>query len=142
MGQYNVDKYGLDKKPGWRRGKSLEVFRNQGGEVQIGMITDDPGLETMDVEDAKCFLCAGESELATSVRYTPTKFKKNSFRAICSNDIKVENEPASDDRTIISFDELLGYIGKAFGYIPKIHFMAILKRSVSTASSSRHFLAM
>eukprot|EP00973_Karenia_brevis_P085886 11912721-Karenia_brevis.AAC.1 len=66
-GRYYLKKLGLEKAAGWRRGRSLGVFKDRSGEIQTGLICDDPGLPDMDVEDAKAFLRAGASELATSI---------------------------------------------------------------------------
>ena len=80
QGRFNIRTHDREaKQAGFRVGKHLEVFRNRAGEVEIGDICDDPDLLAMDIEEALVFLNAGEIGLATKTRYSPAKFKKNSF---------------------------------------------------------------
>ncbi|CAK0842002.1 unnamed protein product, partial [Prorocentrum cordatum] len=128
QGRFNIRTHDREaKQAGFRVGKHLEVFRNRAGEVEIGDICDDPDLMSMDGEEALVFLNAGETGLVTRTRYSPAKFKKNSFRAILGNLLDEDMEPPSSDRASITFDELRNMIGRSFGPVKPQLLMAFLK---------------
>ena len=137
--RYNVRKAGLSKKPGWRTGKHLEVFRNKCGNVEIADLLDDPCLPAMSIQEAMVFLNSGQTNCATSVRYNPAKFKKSSCRALLSNEIEEDEEPDDDDRITITWDEFKKFVGKGFGYVKPPLFMAFLKRCIVIVGGKNGF---
>lgn len=129
LGRYHCQASEELDRPGWRRGKMMDNFRNRPGQVQEGAILDDATVSTLDLSDLKHFLEVGETTTAQS-RYSPAKFIRNQFRAICDNEFNEADEPAEDSRSTITFREFYAMLSAAFKYGKRPHVMAILKRCV------------
>ena len=55
FGRYHVHRLGLNRLPGWRRGKQFDVFRQKPGEIQEGILVDDATLSKIRIEDVMSF---------------------------------------------------------------------------------------
>lgn len=130
LGRYHCQRSEDLGPPGWRRGKMMDNFRNRPGQIQEAAILDDATISFLDCSDIKHFLDVGETTTAQS-RYSPAKFMRNQFRAICDNEFNEGDEPDPDMRSTITFDEFYKMTSAAFKHAKKPHVMAILKRCVA-----------
>ncbi len=127
FGRYHVRKSELRRRPGFRRGGMIDVFRQKPGEVQEAILLDDPTFDKIHYEDVKSF---GDSGFQghSDCRYTPSKWAKNQFRAILSNTWRSAGEPAPNDAATVSPKEFFPMIRDTFGTVSESNFMAIMKR--------------
>ena len=122
---------------GWRRGSSIDVFRETPGTLLEAILFDDPvpGIDCLSVELLKSFLDVGENTLCDA-RYTPAKFVRNQLRVLLCNNWDATAEPqalmqCNDEQTFMKM------IQPAIGYVPHAHKMAVLKRSVTIVAGAR-----
>ncbi|CAE7252415.1 unnamed protein product, partial [Symbiodinium necroappetens] len=86
IGRYHVRRLGLHGvKPGWRRGKSLDNFRQRSPQIQEALFLDDPSGRRLDMADLKSFVTTDEDG-TVSGRYNDARLTRNQFRALASND--------------------------------------------------------
>lgn len=129
LGRFWAASRGTSSPPGWRRGTLMDVFRETPGEVQEGILLDDPapGIAQLEVETLKSFLDEGEQTLCNS-RYQPTKFAKNQFRIVMTNDWNKDKEPQRGfDATVKDFFDMLA---PALAGASGAHRDAITKRGI------------
>ena len=94
----------LRRRPGFRRGKQFDVFRQKPGEVQEGILLDDPALDDIDIEDLMSF-CDQGFQGDSNARYTQPKWATNQWRAILNNSLNPGAEqPATEthEETVVS----------------------------------------
>ncbi len=53
LGRFHVRKSGLRRRASFRRGNQFDVFRQKPGEVQEGILLDDPVLPSIGAEEIK-----------------------------------------------------------------------------------------
>ena len=128
-GRYVTRSKGIDKKPGFRRGKQMDVFRDKATPAYEGILLDDPSLDRIDVEDLKAFgttHTAGHSD----ARYTPPKWAKGQFHALLSNSWSEDAEPPPSAGFFIDPQLFMKMLEKPFGYLSQSHRLALTKRFV------------
>eukprot|EP00959_Pyramimonas_sp_CCMP1952_P030050 630298-Pyramimonas_sp.AAC.1 len=128
-GRYVTRSKGIDKKPGFRRGKQMDVFRDKATPVYEGILLDDPSLDRIDIEDLKAFgtvHTAGHCD----ARYTPPKWAKGQFHALLSNCWSEDAEPPDSAEFSIDPQLFMRMLEKPFGYLSQSHRLALTKRFV------------
>jgi len=131
LGRFQLTARGLvGRCASWRRGKFMDVFRKKPGEVQEGILLDDPTLDRITDDDLMSF---GESDEATHchARYNPTKWAKNQFRSLLTNVWSKGAEPNADGRTDITWEEFLAMLWTTIGHMTTTMRMALLGRYVT-----------
>ena len=130
VGRYHIHRRQEDDaRPGWRRAKSLDNFRQQIGRVYEGIFLDDPNRDSISVSDLKSFLTV-EEEQTTSGRYNDARLIRNAMRAYASNDLDQDDEPSADSRTFITGEEFLRLVRRVFAGDKHADVLACLKRAV------------
>ena len=111
IGRYHVRRLGLHgEKPGWRRGKSLDNFRQRSPQIQEALFLDDSSGRRLDMADLKSFVTTDEDG-TVSGRYNDARLTRNQFRALASNDTGDEPKgvlPADTTLDPEAFVQLLG----------------------------------
>ena len=130
IGRYHIRAGQLDKVAGFRRGKSMDNFRNKPGEKHEGILLDDATQAVIDIEDTKSFGDVGEVCSFGESRYSPAKFTRGQCRFLLNNKWGKDSEPApSTDRTI-PFEAFKLMFRPLLGKVTDTDFMATLKRFV------------
>ncbi|CAK0814663.1 unnamed protein product [Prorocentrum cordatum] len=128
-GRYVTRSKGIDRKPGYRRGKQMDVFRDKATPVYEGILLDDPSLDRIDVEDLKAFgtiHTAGHSD----ARCTFPKWAKGQFHALLSNSWTEDAEPPPSAGFFVDPQLFMKMLEKPFGYLSQSHRLALTKRYV------------
>ena len=136
LGRYRCQGKTDAGRPGWRRGKTWDDFKDVASVVEVAAFLDDPTLPTIHVAGLKNFTCNTDSA-TTRARYNDAKFAKGQFCGVADNEFDEDDEPENDVRTLIQADEFFKLVHKAFGYEKKSHCMAILKRCVTFVAGKR-----
>ena len=131
LGRYHIVRLELEAaQPAWRRAKGIDNFRHKTGQIQEGLILDDPSMDKIDAADLKSWLTAEEDQNCSS-RYTDVKLVRNGMRAVSSNDLLDDDEPPLDMRqTSITSEEFFKLTRKFFDSYKRADVMAILKRCI------------
>ena len=137
MGRFHLKRLEVtDKSAGWRRAKSLDNFRHIFAQIWEAVFLDDPSRAKVDIDELKSFVTVDEDQTC-SARYNDVQLCKNGTRGYAVNDIRDEDEPASDDRTKITKDEFYKLISKAFQGDARGDVNAVLKRSITFVFGKR-----
>ena len=131
IGRYHIDRLNLEGMfPGWRRAKSMDNFRHRSAQIHEGLILDDPQMAKLDAADVKSWLTSEEDQNCSG-RYTDVKLVRNGLRALASNELEKDDEPAEDKhRVTIEPDEFFKLVRKFFHDYKELDMLAILKRCV------------
>eukprot|EP00973_Karenia_brevis_P089650 12398820-Karenia_brevis.AAC.1 len=130
FGRYHVRTKHLPRLPSFRRGKQFDVFRAKPGEVQEGILIDDPSILKIDVEDLKSFGDTGKAG-HSDCRYTPVKWAKNQYHALLSNEWNPREEPDGAEYgavSCITWEQFHKMIKPLVGYSDETQTLAVLKR--------------
>ena len=128
MGRHHLRRLQLEGKPLWRRAKSLDNFRHRVLVPGEFIFLDDPNREKIDLADIKSYLTAEEDQTCSG-RYNDMKLLRGQ-RAYAGNHLSEKDEPAADDRTTITSQEMLTLLGDMFPGQNDADTMACLKRAV------------
>ena len=136
LGRYHIRRLELEAvQPAWRRAKGIDNFRHKTGQIQEGLILDDPSMDRIDAADLKSWLTAEEDQNCSS-RYTDVKLVRNGMRSVATNEIAEDDEPPFDNhRTSITAEEFFKLTQKFFTSYKRADVLAILKRCVVLISS-------
>ena len=140
IGRYHVRRLGLHgEKPGWRRGKSLDNFRQRSPQIQEALFLDDPSGRHLDMADLKSFVTTDEDG-TVSGRYNDARLTRNQFRALASNDTGDEPKGVLPADTTLDPEAFVQLLGPLFA--DKKDMLAVLKRCTTfvftdSASSER-----
>ncbi|CAE7718508.1 unnamed protein product [Symbiodinium microadriaticum] len=85
LGRYHIRRLELEAiQPAWRRAKGIDNFTHKTGQIQEGLILDDPSMD----------------------RYTDAKLVRNGMRSVATSEIAEDDEPLFDKhRTSITAEE-------------------------------------
>ena len=114
-------------RPGWRRSKSFDNFRQRCPQVQEAILLDDPSMGKVDITDLKSFVAVDEDG-AVDGRYDDAKLVRNQMRAFASNDTGTDPKVIPSD-TALGSDEFLKLLEPLFDGAYLKHVLAVLKRS-------------
>lgn len=128
MGTYWAEKKGIaNRKACWRRGKKIERFRAKPQELTELLLLDDACLGQVDVEDWKAWFDLTEGGSGDG-RYNDAKYCTNAPRAMITNEINFDSEPA------LGFDVAPGdfwqMVRQTFGPLKDAHLYAVFKRCI------------
>ena len=126
------------KRPGWRRGKRWDDFKDRASAIEVAAFLDDPTLPNIDPADLKNFLSSVDSS-TTSARYNDPMFVKSQFCGAADNEFDEDDEPEDDNRIEIDAAEFYKLVRKSFGNIKKAHCYAIMKRCHVCVAGRRAF---
>ena len=128
IGRYHVRRLGLHgAKPGWRRGKSLDNFRQRSPQIQEALFLDDPSGRRLDMADLKSFVTTDEDG-TVSGRYNDARLARNQFRALASNDTGDEPKGVLPADTTLDPEAFVQLLGPLFADARKKDILAVLKR--------------
>ena len=114
-------------RPGWRRSKSFDNFRQRCPQVQEAIFLDDPSMGKVDIADLKSFVTVDEDGTVDG-RYNDAKLVRNQMRAFASNDTGPDPKVIPSD-TMLDSDEFLKLLEPLFDGAHLKHVLAVLKRS-------------
>ncbi|CAE7237146.1 unnamed protein product [Symbiodinium sp. CCMP2592] len=133
IGRYHVRRLGLHgAKPGWRRGKSLDNFRQRSPQIQEALFLDDPSGRRLDMADLKSFVTTDEDG-TVSGRYNDARLTRNQFRALASNDTGDEPAGVLPADTTLDPEAFIKLLGPLFADARKKDILAVLKRCTTFA---------
>ena len=128
IGRYHVRRLGLHGvKPGWRRGKSLDNFRQRSPQIQEALFLDDPSGRRLDMADLKSFVTTDEDG-TVSGRYNDARLTRNQFRALASNDTGDEPQGVLPSDTTLDPEAFIKLLGPLFADVHRKDILAVLKR--------------
>ncbi|CAE7926624.1 unnamed protein product [Symbiodinium sp. KB8] len=114
-------------RPGWRRSKSFDSFRQRCPQVQEAIFLDDPSMGKVDIADLKSFVTV-DGDGTVDGRYNDAKLVRNQMRAFASNDTGSDPKVIPSD-TMLDSDEFLKLLEPLFDGAHLKHVLAVLKRS-------------
>ena len=131
IGRYHIRRLGLQGvMPGWRRGKSLDNFRQRAPQIQEALFLDDPSSRRLDIADLKSFVTTDEDG-TVSGRYNDAKLSRNQLRALASNDIGEEPERVLPSDATLDSEAFFKLVSPLFGDSHKKDILAVMKRSTT-----------
>ncbi|CAK0905978.1 unnamed protein product, partial [Prorocentrum cordatum] len=120
---------GIDKMPGFRRGKQMDVFLDMATPVYEGILLDDPSLDRIDVEDLEAF---------------GTFHAAGQFHAVLSNSWSEDAEPLPSAGFFVDpqlfmkmLENLFGYLGQSRGLALAERFVPVVVGRASWPASTR-----
>ena len=143
IGRYHIRRLDLQGvKPGWRRAKSLDNFRQRSPQIQEGLFLDDPSARRLDIADLKAFVTTDEDG-TVSGRYNDARLTRNQFRALASNDTGEEPVGVGAQDTTLDPNLFFNLITPLFDGAHKKDILAVTKRcTIFVFTSSAFYLRL
>ena len=128
IGRHHVRRLHLQGvKPGWRRAKSFDNFRQRAPQVQEALFLDDPSGRRTDIADLKAFVTSDEDG-TVSGRYNDARLARNQMRAFASNDTGEEPKDLVPSDTTLSSKSFFALIHPLFPDAHDKDILAVMKR--------------
>ena len=128
IGRYHVRRLQLQGvKPGWRRAKSLDNFRQRAPQIQEALFLDDPSRRRSDIADLKAFFTSDEDG-TVSGRYNDARTARNQMRAMASNDSGKEPSDVLPSDTTLNSGAFFELINPLFHDDHIKDILAVMKR--------------
>ena len=143
IGRYHIRRLDLQGvKPGWRRAKSLDNFRQRSPQIQEGLFLDDPAARRLDIAELKAFVTADEDG-TVSGRCNDARLTRNQFRALASNDTGEEPVGVRAQDTTLDPELFFKLITPLFDGAHKKDILAVTKRcTIFVFTSSAFYLRL
>ena len=128
IGRHHVRRLHLQGvKPGWRRAKSFDNFRQRAPQVQEALFFDDPSGRWTDIADLKACVTSGEDG-TVSGRNNDARLARNQMRAFASNDTGKEPKDLEPSDTSLSSKSFFKLIHPLFPDAHDKDILAVMKR--------------
>ena len=116
IGRHHVRRLHLQgDKPGWRRAKSFDNFRQRAPQVQEALFLDDPSGRRTDIADLKAFVTSDEDG-TVSGRYNDARLARNQMRAFA---FKRHRRGAKRPRAVRHYSELQVFLHAHPSVVPR-----------------------
>ena len=136
IGRYHVRRLQLQGvKPGWRRAKSLDNFRQRAPQIQEALFLDDPSRRRSDIADLKAFFTSDEDR-TVSGRYNDARTARNQMRAMASNDSGKEPSDVLPSDTTLNSGAFFELINPLFHDDHIKDILAVMKRVTTLVFTS------